>query len=942
MVYYESNVNDYRIMNLDNIFKRAGSIPETPIDKALEFYRLSIEVERFKEPKIRKHYYYSLHYKSRSLLLVDLPCNKDFYDAYKKNSEKDVRFPLDLHISLKVKQGDVYYNLLVFSIDFSDIKDFDPDKELLPISIDNFEVSSRVAFDMELSEGQIEAVNKGFHKGMSMDDVRTLLKTELGDRVYLQDGLYLALSAKSIDLAQLYSELNSARWKKVAKESSLLKNLLTSTPATNIAPVSLSEDTMLKVTSLDDAQSKAVITALCNPVSVITGPPGTGKTQVIQNILANALALGKTAIVASKTNKAVDNVNERFDLLDSYGYLLRFGAKEQINNISDPSMTNLVSLINKFQKDKTESVDLISEYHAKISVIDKAKSKLTRLSELLSHNEKIKNNIAKNNSKIDNAKTTLKSELNDLDADNEDIAIGQNITLSEVDPLSKDLSTLRLNIKKKCSGRFGFWYRIFSVSKCRDEVIAFYDKLPAIIKGLDSFLTIPSALNEAKKINCILEVCKSISTSLNRLSTYLGKRQRIINTGQRQLNSLLNKKSSWESERASFATELENLVKEKNNFNVSINQCSQWIKKNSVGILEAYVEYYLANTKQGNKYVENYQKHIRLDKPWKDAKYAEFVNDTKYALQVLRLTSITNLSVKNALPLSAELIDILIIDEASQCDVASALPLIARAKQIVVIGDPMQLKHISAVATNEEQQIKDHLQLDATSPAAYNKTSLWDFCNNYLSITGQHHDAYTILTHHYRCHPDIINYSNHMFYEPNMAVSLSIDTNISGLKATKTGLFIVPVNGRQENPDININEIEAQKCVDVASWLAKNNSDDVTIGVVTPFRHQAQRIHELLVKDRADLKDRIDVNTVYKYQGDEKDIMIYSPMVSMGSPRTKLNWIDIVTPNLVNVAVTRAKSALYVVCDADYIRTNSSIRLPLGNLISICNQKPII
>lgn len=62
--------------------------------------------------------------------------------------------------------------------------------------------------------------------------------------------------------------------------------------------------------------------------------------------------------------------------------------------------------------------------------------------------------------------------------------------------------------------------------------------------------------------------------------------------------------------------------------------------------------------------------------------------------------------VKSAFPLERDLIDLLIIDEASQCDISSALPMIQRSKQIVVIGDPMQLKHITNVTSYEEGEIK--------------------------------------------------------------------------------------------------------------------------------------------------------------------------------------------------------------------------------------------
>ena len=61
------------------------------------------------------------------------------------------------------------------------------------------------------------------------------------------------------------------------------------------------------------SQYKAVRNALENRISVIEGPPGTGKTQTILNILANLILEGKTVQIVSNNNSAVDNVREKLE-----------------------------------------------------------------------------------------------------------------------------------------------------------------------------------------------------------------------------------------------------------------------------------------------------------------------------------------------------------------------------------------------------------------------------------------------------------------------------------------------------------------------------------------------------------------------------------------------------------------------------------------------------
>ena len=62
----------------------------------------------------------------------------------------------------------------------------------------------------------------------------------------------------------------------------------------------------------NNSQIKAVDMALKNRISIIEGPPGTGKTQSIINIIANLLIRDKTVLVVSNNNSAVENIIDKF------------------------------------------------------------------------------------------------------------------------------------------------------------------------------------------------------------------------------------------------------------------------------------------------------------------------------------------------------------------------------------------------------------------------------------------------------------------------------------------------------------------------------------------------------------------------------------------------------------------------------------------------------
>ena len=61
------------------------------------------------------------------------------------------------------------------------------------------------------------------------------------------------------------------------------------------------------------SQQKAVQAAFENQISIIQGPPGTGKTQTILNIVANIILQGKTVMVVSNNNSAIENVVEKME-----------------------------------------------------------------------------------------------------------------------------------------------------------------------------------------------------------------------------------------------------------------------------------------------------------------------------------------------------------------------------------------------------------------------------------------------------------------------------------------------------------------------------------------------------------------------------------------------------------------------------------------------------
>lgn len=113
------------------------------------------------------------------------------------------------------------------------------------------------------------------------------------------------------------------------------------------------------------SQKSAVEAALTHQVSIIQGPPGTGKTQTILNIIANLLVAGKTVLVVSNNNSAVENVAEKLDG-EGLGFIVaKLGSvknKEAFiaNQSSYPDTSSWViedsTMVSQLAKDSLEKV----------------------------------------------------------------------------------------------------------------------------------------------------------------------------------------------------------------------------------------------------------------------------------------------------------------------------------------------------------------------------------------------------------------------------------------------------------------------------------------------------------------------------------------------------------------------------------------------------------
>ncbi|MCY4399132.1 MAG: AAA domain-containing protein [Gemmatimonadetes bacterium] len=278
--------------------------------------------------------------------------------------------------------------------------------------------------------------------------------------------------------------------------------------------------------------------------------------------------------------------------------------------------------------------------------------------------------------------------------------------------------------------------------------------------------------------------------------------------------------------------------------------------------------------------------------------------------------ALTNLSARR-FPFAPAVFDIVVVDEASQCDIASALPLLFRAKRAVIIGDPKQLRHITQVGRQQDEKLLEkHDLLGDHLRWSYSVNSLYDLASS-LSDPG---DVVALRDHH-RSHTDVIGFSNKHFYESKLRIATAYDK----LKLINGGAAVTwrHVDGfvKKQGGKSALNEAEAREVVAELENLILNQGYPGIPGVVTPFRAQANRIRQL-VTQRAQLSQVLDqrdlvVDTAHGFQGDERDLIVFSPVAAPGLSDSSL-WFLKRNGYLFNVAITRAKGALRVIGHRQY------------------------
>jgi very-short-patch-repair endonuclease len=627
---------------------------------------------------------------------------------------------------------------------------------------------------------------------------------------------------------------------------------------------------------LNAEQRLATASLLIRDVTVVTGPPGTGKSQVVSSTVSNARLRDQTVLFASRNHKAIDAVVDRLSDAEGRPLIVRTNSKDDpsLNYTFSHAIRDMLAAppnpesSARLKRANEELTLLLDERGRQGGFARLAAEAGTALGEL----EERRSYLARN---LPSEITTL------LDAK------PQSFPMKAVQKIVQSIHSLNLQSPDNALVRririlfWGWtilpWYRLARRGLRR---IPSSPELPATLgaSALRTLLRELSLLERAMEYTRLSTECRPYEASLGKLPRMEDIATAVFDLTGRISEVALRAISLDLDSRCNLGDEINR--EELDGLRAAINAMR-------TGLDEGVIR----------------EETVRV-----------LEQRAGQILKAFPCWAVTNLSAGSRIPLVAGLYDLAIIDEASQSDIPSAIPILYRARRAAVVGDPFQLTHTSRLTTARDTMLRRQVGLKRVEGVrfAYTESSIYDL------FAGTNGVEPVFLSETYRSAEEIANYSSHTFYSGRLRVATD-ERRLTPPRGISTGIHWTDVVGTIQSgggSGCTCRE-EVVAIMDIMRTLLLENNFLGTAGVVTPFRQQANRLRDALFESDAPLyqalvRSRVHVDTAHGFQGDERDVIIFSLCAGPDMPVGSRAFLRD-TGNLFNVAVSRARAVLHAV-----------------------------
>lgn len=280
-----------------------------------------------------------------------------------------------------------------------------------------------------------------------------------------------------------------------------------------------------------------------------------------------------------------------------------------------------------------------------------------------------------------------------------------------------------------------------------------------------------------------------------------------------------------------------------------------------------------------------------------------------------------------------DFIDLLVVDEAGQAIPEIGAAVFSLAKKAIVVGDVKQIEPLwNIVPSLDSSNLKKFKLIDSINDGLIESFVHKGFLASSGSIMKMAQSACDhvepgnkqdkrgmMLTEHRRCNDEIIQYCNDLAYS-GMLKPMKGKADPQQLFPSMLHLHVEASSHLDGKSRSNVEEASF-----IANWLIENKEKieshyarvgkslviEDLVGIITPFRGQKMVLLHLLKNAGFEI-GKMKIGTIHALQGAEKEIVIFSTVYGVGEVETM--FFDFKgKPNMLNVAVSRAKESFIVV-----------------------------
>ena len=283
-----------------------------------------------------------------------------------------------------------------------------------------------------------------------------------------------------------------------------------------------------------------------------------------------------------------------------------------------------------------------------------------------------------------------------------------------------------------------------------------------------------------------------------------------------------------------------------------------------------------------------------------------------------------------------------IIDEATQLLEPHLLGVLSAktasgdnaVKRFVLIGDHKQLPAV-VLQTKEESRVEE---------PSLREIGLTDLSNslferlyrkyNELELTS----AFDILSKQGRMHPEIASFPSEYFYEGKLGC-VGLPHQMEEWSYSRLNFYSIEPAEKEFSNKTNLNEAKQVVVICQKLYQESKGFNPQSLGIITPYRNQIALIRKQLQETGISAFSEITVDTVERFQGSQRDTIIYSVCVKTeGQLEALPNWMEEKGKPIdrkLNVVLTRAKKQLHIIGNEKLLKKNGIYKKLLEHIAEI-------